>query len=71
MDIIGCQAGPDGVGTDGSLQCSSGMTSRINCGESILQMLAQNKATLSWFVESGTTTARSIVDAVGGVVSMF
>ena len=34
-------------------------------------MLAQNKATLSWCGDSGTTTARAIVDAVGGVISMM
>ena len=46
----------DGVGTDGSLLCSNGMTSRLSCcGESVLQRLAQNKAILSWCGDSGTT----------------
>ena len=72
MDIVGGQAATDGVGTDGSLLCSSGMTSRISCcGESVLQMLVQNKAILSWCGDSGTTTARVIVGAVGGVISML
>ena len=44
---------------------------RISCGKLVLEILAQNKAIFSWCVESETTTARSIVDAVGGVVSMF
>ena len=38
----------DGVGTDGSLLCFSGMTSHHSSyGESFLQMLVQNKATTS------------------------
>ena len=68
MDIVGDQTATDGVGTDGSLLCSSGMTSRLSCGESVLQMLAQNKAMLSWCGDSGTTTARAIVV---GVISML
>ena len=72
MDIVGGQAATDGVGTDGSLLCSSCMTSRLSCcGESVLLMLAQNKAILSWCGDSGTTTARAIVGAVGGVISML
>ena len=62
----------DGVGTDGSLLCSNGMTSRLSCcDESILQMLTQNKAIMSWCGNSGMTTARAIVGAVGGVISML
>ena len=69
MDIVGDQAAMDGVGTDGSLLCSNGVTSRLSyCGESVLQMLAQNKAILSWCGDSGTTTARAIV---GAVISML
>ena len=72
VDIVGGQAATDGVGTDGSLLSSNRMTTRISCcGESVLQMLAQNKAILSWCVDSGTATARAIVGAVGGVISMF
>ena len=64
VDIVGGQAATGGVGTDGSLLCSSGMTSRLSCcGESVLQMLAQNKAILSWCGDSRTTTARAIVGA--------
>ena len=70
MDIVGGQAATDGVGTDGSLLCSKGMTSLSCCGESVLQILAQNKAILWWCGDSGTTTARVIVGA-GGVVSML
>ena len=40
MDIVGGQAATDGVGTDGSLMCSTVITSRLSCGESVLQMLA-------------------------------
>ena len=70
MDIVAGQAATDGVGTDGSLLCSSGITSRLSCcGESVLQMLAQNKATLSWRGDSGTTTARAIVGAVGVLIN--
>ena len=36
-----------------------------------LQMLAQNKAILLWCGDSGMTTARVIVGAVVGVVSML
>ena len=69
MDIVGGQAAPDGVGTYWSLLCSSGKTSRLSCcGDSVLQMLAQNKAIVSWCGDSGTTTARAIV---GAVTSMF
>ena len=72
MDIVGVQAATDGVGTDGSLLCSSGMTSRLSCcGESVFQMMAQNKAILSWCGDSGTTTVWAIVGAVGGVKSML
>ena len=46
MDTVGGQAATDSVGTDGSLLCSSSMTSRLSCGETVLQMLAQNKAIL-------------------------
>ena len=60
---------PDGVGTYGSLLYYNGMTSRLSCcGDSVLQMLAQNKAIVSWCGDSGTTTARAIV---GGVTSIF
>ena len=54
MVIVGGQAATDGVGTDGSLLCSSGMTSRLSCnGESVLQVLAQNKAICpSWFLDN-------------------
>ena len=34
-------------------------------------MLAQNKVILSWYSDSGKTTARAIVGAVGGVISML
>ena len=69
VDTVGCQAATDGVGTNGSLLCSSGMRSRLSCcGESVLQMLAQNKAILSWCGDSGSTTAPAIV---GGVISML
>ena len=62
----------DGVGTDGSLLCSSGITSRLSCyGEPFLHMLVQNKAILSWCGDSRTTTARAIVGAVGAVISML
>ena len=72
MDIVGDQTATDGVGTDGSLLCSKGMTSRFSCcGESVFQMLAQNKAILSWCGDSGTTTVRVIVGAVVGVISML
>ena len=61
-DIIGGQAATDDVGTDGSLPCSNGLTGRLNCcGESVLQMLAQNKAILSWCGDH----------CVGGVMSML
>ena len=64
MTIVGGQAATDGVGTDGSLLCSSGMMSHLNCyGEYALQMLAQNKAIWSWCGDSGRTTARVIVVA--------
>ena len=47
MDIVGGQAATDDVGTDGSLLCSSGMTSHLSCcGESVLQTLAQNSVEL-------------------------
>ena len=56
--------------TDRSLLCSSGMTSRLGCcGKPFLQMLAQNKAILSWCGDTRMTTA--IVGAVGGVISML
>ena len=72
MDIVGSQAATDDVGTDVSLLCSSGMMSRLSCcGESVLQMLAQNKAMLLWCVDLGTTTAQAIVGAVGGDISML
>ena len=49
MDIVGAQRATDGVGTDGSLLCSNDMMNRLSCcGESVIQMLAQNKAILSW-----------------------
>ena len=48
MNIVGGQEKTDGVSTDELLLCSSGMMSRLSCcGESVLQMLAQNKAMLS------------------------
>ena len=48
------------------------MTSRLSGrGESVLQMLAQNKAILSWCGDSGTTTPRAIVGGVGGVMPML
>ena len=50
------------------LRCN-GMTSRFSCGESVLQMLAQNKAILSWCGDSGTTTARAIVGVVGDAIT--
>ena len=66
MDIVAGQAATDGVSIVESLLCSSGMTSSlVCCGESVFQMLAQNKAILSWRGDSGTTTARAIVGAVG------
>ena len=68
MDTVGRQATTEGVSTDGSLLCSSGMRSRLSCSESVLQMLAQNKAILLWCGDSGTTTARAIV---GGVMAML
>ena len=71
MDIVGGQAATDGFGTDGSLLCFNGMTSCISCGESVLQMLAQNKAIWSWCGDSGTTTARAAIGAVGRVISML
>ena len=73
MDIVGGQAATGGVGTDGSLLCSSGMKSRLCCcGESVLQMLAQNKSNMSWCVDSGRPLhGRSLVLLVGGVVSML
>ena len=68
MDIVGGQAAPDGVGTYGSLLYYNGMTSRLSCcGDSVLQMLAQNKAIVSWCGDSGTTTARAIVGAVTSI----
>ena len=70
MDIVGGQAATDSVGIDGSLLCSSSITSRLSCGESVFQMLAQNKAILLWCGDSGTTTARVIVGAVG-VISLL
>ena len=71
MYIVGGRAATDGVGTDRSLLCSSGMTSRLSCcGESVLQMLAQNKAIL-WCGDSGIPTARVIVGAVGTGISML
>ena len=40
MDIVGGQVVTDGVGTDGWLLCSSGMTSCLSCGgESVLQIV--------------------------------
>ena len=48
------------------------MTSRLSCcGESVLQMLAQNKAILSWCGDLGTTTARAIVGGVGAVSMLY
>ena len=65
MDTVGGQATTDGGSTDGLLLCYNGMTSRLSCcGESVLQMLAQNKAILLWCGDSGTTTARAKVGAV-------
>ena len=61
------QAATDSVGTDMSLLCSSGMTSRLSC-ESVLQMLAQNKAILLWFGNLGKTTVWAIVS---GFISML
>ena len=62
----------DGVDTDGSMLCSNGMTSRfICCGETVLQMLAQNKAILVWCGDFWTTTMRAIVAIVDGVISML
>ena len=62
-------SGDNGVGTDVSLLHSNGMTSRFSCGETVLQMLAQNKAILSWCGDSGTTTARAIVGVVGDAIT--
>ena len=54
------------VGNDGSLLCSTIMMSRLCCcGESVLQMLTQNKAILLWCGDSGTITA------VGAVILML
>ena len=53
VEIVGGQAATDGVGTDGSLLCSNGMTSRPSCcGESVWQLLA----TLSWCGDDGMCT---------------
>ena len=72
MDIVLSQAATVGVGTDGSLLCSNSMTNHLNCcGESVLQMLAQNKAILSWCGDSGTTTARAIGSTVDDVISIL
>ena len=72
MDIVVSQAATDGVGTDGSLLCSNGMTNCLSCcGESVLQMLAQNKAILSWCGDPGTTTARAIGSTVDDVISIL
>ena len=71
MDIVGGQAATDGVGTNQSLLCSSGMTSCLSCcGESSCRCW-QNKAMLSWCGDSGMTTVRAIVGAVVGVISML
>jgi hypothetical protein len=72
MEIVGGQAATDRVGTDGSLLSSNGMASRLSgrC-ESVLQMLAQNKAILTWCGDAGTPTARTIVGGVGGVIPML
>ena len=43
MDIVGGQAATDSVGIDGSLLCSSGITSRLSCGESVFQMLPHER----------------------------
>ena len=70
MDSVGGQAATEGVGTDGSLLYSNGKTSRLSCcDESVLQMLAQSKAILSWCGDSGTTIARATIDAVCGDIS--
>ena len=70
MGSVGGQADTDGIGTDG--MNSKSMTSRLSyCGESALEMLAQNEAVLTWCGDSETTTVRSIVGAVGGVISML
>ena len=72
IDVVGGQAATDGVATYESLLCSNCMTSSLSCcGESVLQMLAQNKAMLWWCVDSDMTTARAIVGAVGGDISML
>ena len=71
MNIVEGHAVTDGVGTNGSMLSFSGMTCNISCcGKSVLQILAQIKAILSWCGDSGNTTARSIVGDVGGVTSM-
>ena len=40
MDIVGGEAATDGVGTDGSLLCSSDKTSHLSCcGDSVLRAI--------------------------------
>ena len=48
-------------------RCCVPMVLRTVSDESVFQMLAQNKAMLSWCGDSWTTTART----VGGVISML
>ena len=52
MDIVGGQAATDGVGNV-SLLCSIGMSRLSCCGESVLQMLAQNKKSCCGVVTRG------------------
>ena len=60
MDIVGGQAATNGV------------TNRLSCcGESVFQMLAQNKTILSWCGDSGLNSARAIVGAGAGVISLL
>ena len=69
IDIVGGQATTDNVGTNRSLLWFNCMMSCLSCcGESVLQILMQNKAILSWCGDSGTTTLQAIV---GGVISML
>ena len=74
MDIVGGQAATDGVGTDGSLLSSNDMMNRLNCK-------TVNRSSRCWrrikrscrhvVTDSGTTTARAIVGAVTGGISML
>ena len=72
MDIVVSQAATDGVDTDGSLLCSNGMTNRLSCcGESVLQMLVQNKAILSWCGDSRDDHSESIRNTCDDGISIF